>query len=154
MLLGLSSILLRINSAIQMSIVNQQYARAQAMSLSLNSPNYPSLRFAPNFVANQINTMLIGVSDNVATGSYIPKASVQTIARRRGLGSQEEKREPNLRGDVRVRTTVSLCTQSWVLSDGKPLLTYRVNGQTAVATSVFNLNESSKFEFCKGSSTL
>ena len=38
LLVGLAVVLIRVNSAIQMSIVNQQYARAQTLNLTYNSP--------------------------------------------------------------------------------------------------------------------
>ncbi len=150
MLLGLSTVLLRVNSAMQMSIVNQQYARAQALGLADHSSNYPSLRFTGNFVGNKLNQMLIGVSDNIAGPNYVPKASVQTVARKPGLGSLEEKREPTLRGDVRIRTSVLLCTQSYVLADGTPLMTFQLGGSGARPANISTLNESSHFEYCKG----
>src|SRR5688500_8394742 len=81
MLIGFCIMLMRVNMAIQISIVNQQYARAQTLFLTFNSPHYPSLeRQVQDLTPNSMNQMLLGVSDNVAVAGYTPKAPVQLIA--------------------------------------------------------------------------
>src|SRR4051812_29317262 len=60
-------VMVKVNMAIQVSIVNQQYARAQALWLAFNSPVYPELRHrVKNFqTGNKMaNQMIIGVSQN------------------------------------------------------------------------------------------
>lgn len=122
MLVGITFMMVRVSSAIQVSIVNQQYARAQALWLAFNSPIYPALKFRVNsdgaqdiFVEAGVNQMIIGVSGNLApdSGDYAPEASTQLIVRpgQTDVGSNEPSAEPNERGNIRVRTTVSLCTQ-------------------------------------------
>jgi hypothetical protein len=130
-LVALVMILVQVNTAIQISIVNQKYARAQALSLAFNSPFYPA-RLAGNLtpglglrelVGKAYNRMIIGVSDNSPDseegggGSFSPKAVVQSVARSEAtsLGAGPDKEEPDRRSQVRVRTTVSLCTHSWVI---------------------------------------
>ena len=67
MLVGLVLILVRINTAIQVSIVNQQYARSHALWLNFNSAVYPQLALREgHLTANNDNQMVIGVSDNTA----------------------------------------------------------------------------------------
>src|SRR4051812_43761116 len=60
-------VLVRVNSAIQVSIVNQQYARAQALWLAFNSPVFPELRHrVKDFQSGSkmSNQMVIGVAQN------------------------------------------------------------------------------------------
>lgn len=112
-LVGMAAFLIKVQTAIQVSIVNQQYARAQALFLTYNSPVYPELRLRSKFPDDQM--MYLGVSDNVAPrdseGDYIPEASTQKLVRPgQSLGNNEDKREDvNQRGQIRIRTTVSLC---------------------------------------------
>jgi len=75
-LLGLVALMTRVNTAIQASLVYQQYARAQTTFLTFNSPVYPSLRLqASELNGKNYNQMTIGVSDNLITGdSNLPLA--------------------------------------------------------------------------------
>src|SRR5947209_8462468 len=91
-MVALTMMLVKVNTAIQVSIVNQQYARAQALWLTFNSPIYPALvsRMA-NFLPRAFNQMIIGVSDNLAVPTgYEPKAMEQKINRTRGPAGSEE----------------------------------------------------------------
>lgn len=103
--------LVKVNSAIQVSIVNQQYARGQALFLTYNSPNYPELRLAPS---SQSDEVTMGISDNLAEDGYTPDATVVSIVRpaRAGELADDERAgaEPGLRGRIRVRNSVTLCT--------------------------------------------
>ncbi len=123
MLIGMVMILIRLNTAIQMSLVNQQYSRAQALFLAYNSPFYPELEKQENLVGKSTNQLMVGVSDNPATPNYFPKASVQLIGRnRKSAGSNAPQEEPPLRSLVRVRNSVTLCTRSYFLGSGQPIL--------------------------------
>jgi len=64
--------------------------------------------------------MHVGVSENLAVAGYIPTASTQVIARKKALsgGEGEAQSEPEKRGEVRVRNSVSLCTPSFSLGSG------------------------------------
>ena len=97
MLIGMTIILIRVNTAIQISIVDQQYARAQVLFLAFNSPFYPALdKQSSQLVANGTSQMMVGVSDNPAGASnYSPKATVQLIARSKAnSGSDSPQEEP------------------------------------------------------------
>src|SRR4051812_13549629 len=92
--IGITVFLIRTNSAIQMSIVDQQYARAQTTWLTFNSPVFPELRLQLGaFVVPGYNQMVLGVSDNVAPNpdedEYSPKSSEQNIAPNRKVAAQE-----------------------------------------------------------------
>lgn len=122
-MIGLAILMVRVNTAIQISIVDQKYARAQALFLAYNSPHYPekgAKRFSmADFGFNQL---LLGVSGNLDTNgqsSYVPEATVQSVARDPKSpaalsASNEEQTEPSTtRSNVRVRNTVTLCTQNF-----------------------------------------
>lgn len=119
-LFGFVTLMVRVNTAIQMSIVNQKYARSQALWLSFNSPQYPEKRFhEPQFIRLNQSRMIIGVSDNQALPSYAPYPPVFRITRNPALtiGSDDGSTEPTTaqgRGRVRVRTTVSMCSPDFL----------------------------------------
>lgn len=126
MLTGLTLIMYKINTVMQMSIVNQQYARAQALWLAFNSPIFPEKRLQYKEASKGYNQMFVGVSGNVAPDpdededpSYIPEAATFTINRKgQQQGSDENQSEPDTRTKIRIRTTVTLCSQStWVGKD-------------------------------------
>ncbi len=158
-LIGMTVILTKINTAIQISIVNQQYARAQTHFLTYNSPYYPTLRKQQRLIETSSNQLVVGVSDNAAGGSdtkYVPKATVQSIARsRRVVGSDAAKEEPTQRAKVRIRNTVTLCTQTLTVptrSGTAPLLQVASAGGAMMnAVGVSNLNESTVFSNMCGS---
>lgn len=109
--------LIKVNTAIQMSVVNQQYARSQALFLAFNSPVYPERRFregpGSTFEERGVDEMVLGVSDNVAEPNYEPEASTQEIVRLgKDIGNDEPQSEDaRKRGKIRIRNTVSMCTQ-------------------------------------------
>ncbi|MEK7689516.1 MAG: hypothetical protein AAB425_00690, partial [Bdellovibrionota bacterium] len=93
LMVGLSVMMVKVNSAIQVAINNQQYARAHALWLTFGSSVYPERKFryntdeSPKDTFVGFNQMVVGVSDNVAPDResgdpYVPEATVQTIARR------------------------------------------------------------------------
>jgi hypothetical protein len=126
-LFGLALIMIKINTAIQISIVNQQYARAQGLFLTFNSPTYPELRFRygdeRSLVSRGFNQLVLGVSqeggsEDLPADQLTAVATTQSIVRnKRRIGSNQVQAEPNDRGVVRVRTIVSLCTQSNIVND-------------------------------------
>lgn len=134
-LLALVVLVVKIHTAIQISIVNQKYARGRTLFLTYNSPVYParlgSRDLGPNGLATtelinkHYNRMVIGVSALTVSaeedfGSLTPRALTQLVARSRATatGSNEDKSEPERRSLVRIRTTVALCTPSWVIRMG------------------------------------
>lgn len=115
-MLGIVAILIKVNMAIQMAIVDQQYARGQTFFLSYNNAYYPELRFKDR---KELDYMALGVANNLAPRvgsqkSYLPEASVQNITRtiNSDVGNDDPHAEPNDRGKVRIRNSVGLCTHS------------------------------------------
>jgi hypothetical protein len=149
-------VLLRTNSAIQVSINNQQYARAQALWLAFNSPVYPELRHrVKNFQlgSKMANQMVIGVSQNSFPDEgdqvYQPEATIQNISRKpAGAGGSDEPQiEPDARAKVRVRTTVSLCTQPNVAGGGALLPLTPSDPFTPTAS--WNLRDDVRIDYCR-----
>ncbi len=121
-LMGLVALMIKVNMAMQISIVNQQYARAHIHWLTFNSAIYPAIsQRNVNFTPLGYNQMVIGVAGNPApeesSESYRPIASTQNITRdpKNKNVTDEERAEPSERAKVRVRNTVALCTQSNVI---------------------------------------
>ncbi|MCC7441635.1 MAG: hypothetical protein IT285_08380 [Bdellovibrionales bacterium] len=155
LMIGLSTLMVRVNTVIQVSIANQKYARAQAFFLTYNSPYYPELRLRQRLVNQESNEMIIGVSDKIAPKSedqaeYDPDPIIVPIVSASSLAG--ESQEPELppeggkRGRVRVRTTVTLCTQVNVVETGDGFVPYDGSSmltETPVAGQV-------TFPFCRG----
>lgn len=160
MMVGLVVILVKVNTTIQMSINNQQYARAQTLFMAYNSPVYPSLvQRESNLIPKKYNQMVVGVSENstdVAGNDILPKAATNYIARKKGAPDSEEKNPPGgRRALVRVRDTVTLCTQSSLVTSGGNLVPVLklapVGADDFRADGPFNLGEggsSSAFSYC------
>lgn len=117
---GLAVILVRVNTAIQVSIVSQQHARAQTLHLTMNSSTYPRLSQEADMAGLKNNQMVLGISDNLIRSGTInkPEATRQVITRRARGTPEPGDQEPDQTPVVRVRTTVSLCTQSNVIRVG------------------------------------
>ena len=119
-LMGSGMILMRLNTSIQMSIVDQKYARAQALFLPHNSPYYPKIMRQADLFNKKSNQMVLGVSDNNKKSdsdgedSYVPVASSYRIARNAAAAGPDgpPQEEPVKRGKVRIRNTISLCTHT------------------------------------------
>jgi hypothetical protein len=148
MLFGMVIILTRVNTAIQISIVNQQYARAQTLFLAFNSPIYPSLDHQVlDLIAKSTNQMIVGVSDNPpgASKSYTPQATVQHISRKKSVPAPDTpNEEPTIRAKVRIRNTVTLCTPTFFLKQQGGAVTeiLRVGGNPLRPLTPVQLNES------------
>ena len=116
LLAAISMMLIKVNTVIQVSIVNQQYARAQALSLTYHNSIYPRISLQSTSVLSpeEMSQMIMGVSDNLSSDeNFFPEATTQSITRPGQPTGQDDPQElrPRRRGNVRVRTTVSLCTQ-------------------------------------------
>jgi hypothetical protein len=159
MMIGLIAIMSRVNTAIQASIVDQQYARMQTLWLTFNSPVYPKLGLqASQLNQKNYNQMMVGVSDNEITAAASqPVASTTMITRTPALaagGNNDSQQEPPSRANVRIRNTVTLCTQANLVG-GTPILNISVqNGSsnlpTVTVAGAYNLPEDSKFDYCRG----
>lgn len=162
LLLGMTLIVYRANTAIQTGIVNQQYARMQAHFLAFNSPHYPDLGFqVRNIAAQNMGVFHMGISQSTFAPDdemfdKVPTAPIVDIARSSTApgGDDEAQTEPTRRTKVRVRSSVSFCTQ--VLHNrGRPILALEPNVNRTyhttkpVAGAKYNLDESTQFEFCK-----
>jgi len=145
-MVGLTVLLVRVNTVIQVSLVNQKYARAQILFLTMNSSEYPTLenRFASDGMYDlESNEMIVGVSNKVAPDAgedYPPDPIIYKITRPGGPGGDDSEPEPDRRDKIRVRNTVSLCTQ---------LNFVKVNG-TKVPYDGRPVTGNAQFEFCKG----
>ncbi len=147
-LIGLVVVMVRSNTVIQMSIVNQKYTRAQALWLTFNSPHYPRLSFRQagspedQFVQYGYNRMIIGMADqDVSETGGKAVASTQVVARDAKLvGDGPSQTEPLDRAKVRVRTTVALCTQTNAI----------VTRQGLRPVTADNIGENTVFDFCRG----
>ncbi len=116
LLVGLCSLLIHVNSAIQVSIVNQQYARGWAIYLAMNSPYFPVWEEKESFLlagGANANQVVLGVSDTVLKGSKgTPVASVQQVARsaRQAPANKPQNEDDREMAWVRARNSVTLCT--------------------------------------------
>lgn len=109
-----TTLLIKVNTTTQLSIVNQQYARAQVLFLAYNSPEYPELRLRQTRRPQDV--LYLGVSENLPSdrlneGKYVPEAPSFKITRPSApIGNNDEKTEPEIRGIIRARNNVALCT--------------------------------------------
>ena len=137
LLVGMSALLVKLNTAIQMGIVNQQYARYQALRLTFNSPFYPAIvqggGAGPRIrlIKQQENQMVVGVSNNADSGSgdYSPIATQQMIIRKPSLfhPNAPQDESATTMGWVRIRNSVTLCTQSFTYANGGSILSEGTN---------------------------
>ncbi len=153
-LVGLIVVMVRTNTVIQMSIVNQKYARAQALWLTFNSPYYPRLSFRKpkdacgdfdsndQFIRYGFNRMVIGMADQPVddTGGKANAVTQSVVRDSSTAGDGPSQSEPIDRAKVRVRTTVALCTQTNAI----------VTSQGLCAVTANNIGEKTVFDFCKG----
>ncbi len=146
---GMLYLMVRVSSAIQVSIVNQKYSRQRLLEIAGNSPHYPSVGRAQAVLIPQgDNRLTVGVSEESTqsiSGGFQPSAPTQLIVRstRRAEGASDRAgEEPARRANVRIRNTVELCTPILATSTGgaqrRPL---------AIALSESTLRQVS---FCSG----
>jgi hypothetical protein len=147
MMVGLVILTYRIDMAIQVSINNQQYARAQALFLTFNSPIYPERKENRARQLSGVNRMVIGVSDNTPSSSegdnYQPAATEVRVTRKPSSDHGPTQEEPDERAFVRIRDTVSLCTQSNMIQGASGLIELKPD------TLVEGFTPSS-YDYCKG----
>lgn len=156
LLLGLTVITVRVNTAIQSSIVNQKYARAQTLFLTFNSPHYPERDVSGGktgirdfLAAKGVNQMVVGVSETAPPdgGAFKPDAPSFKVNRTQATASADADpgSDPDETSKVLIRNTVTLCTE-----------TLAIQGENGVVPfSLLNENFSGKSiaqNFCKGHS--
>jgi len=123
--LGFVWILFQVNTAIQVSINNQQHSRGQMLHLAFNSPIFPELKFrvAPaGMVENKTDLFIAGTSaEHVEDGTSTVLATVVSVARdaKKVLGESTQSLPVGVRTNVRVRDTVAMCTQRNLAVAGK-----------------------------------
>jgi Flp pilus assembly protein TadG len=148
LLIGLSLIMIRVNESIQMSIVAQRYVRSQVLFLAQNSPEYPRRDLARALTAANRNQVIMGLREQPALDGEVkeePKASTNMISRSKSTSINDltsgTAEEPAKRSNVRIRNTVSLCTQSYfVNAQGGP--------KPLSADTLVEPFKSSQFEYC------
>ena len=156
LMMGLVVLMIRVNTTIQMSIVNQQYVRAQTLALTYNSPVYP--RLEQRFINTEpSNEMVMGMSFKQITdgtdfveGNKQADAPIGLVAKKGG--GDDPQSEPDQRSKVRVRTSTTLCTQINTLRDKtgalNPIVNISAKNGTYVANSNFTLGEGVVFDYC------
>ncbi len=126
-IVGLIVVLVRINTVIQVSIVNQQYARARALDMAYNNPYYPSAKMQTVGKMNEgYHQVVIGMTNKLIedAGETPPPepTRVAIIRKAKGAPKKNDDVEPDQTPVVPVRTTVTLCAPSRALvSKGKPV---------------------------------
>ncbi len=157
LMIGITLMMLKINMAIQVSIGNQKYSRMQAHHLTFNSPYYPqtSASSQGNRRAPGMHRLVVGVGEDAVTGAKSrPKAVEVFVARNRQIASKSSdlgSAEPDSRANVRVRTTVALCTFSNRLGSGKPS-TVSSEWVALDGSANGNPDQGKVFKFCDGGS--
>lgn len=160
LMVGLMILMVKVNTAIQVSIVNQQYVRAQLLFFSYNSATYPRLKtrveglypFSYNQVLMGMSNKRISDGDEYQGSNKIPDAVEIGLTRKKG-GSDEAQVEPEFRSHVRIRTTATLCTQSNVIrSPGGnywPIVELGSENTGYAALSLNRLSEGAVFDYCR-----
>ncbi len=144
-------IMIKVNIAMQAGIVNQQYSRAQILFLAFNHPFYPEAKYQTSQINYQMNQMVIGVSKkSFADGNtQPPDAQIEGIVRSKiDVGSNEAQKEPDARGFVRIRNTITLCTQTYWLGN---LPMKSMGGPPQFLVASYNINNSTNFSYICGS---
>ncbi len=128
-------LMIRVNTAIQMSVVDQKYARAQVLFLAGNSPEYPlRASVVQNLASDGMNQLVVGVSEdrpNESSGGEFGDTAASTyyIGRRPGgMGEDPDTGDSiSKRVTIRVRNTVTLCTPQLSFG-GKPAFDFKSSG--------------------------
>jgi hypothetical protein len=159
LMLALTVLLVRVNTSIQMSIVNQKYTRGQAQWFVFISPIYPQ-RVSPdgqdfrksNFIDPNYNQMIIGVSEEPPSeaNQYNISASTQMVVRNPTLSQPSpEQSEADQLSIVRIRNTLSLCTQSNVIQGSRGPVTAGLEGAKLAKPSIAEGITQASFLLCQ-----
>lgn len=144
-------VLFKINMVIQVSIVNQQYTRTQALFLVQNHSTYPRRDRMLRFADAGIQQIVTGLSDNKPTTGpasiisdvlYQPESTKLNIAPQVTVDNNittPDNKEPAQTFVIRVRTTVTLCTPVFFVGPGDPIIPF--DGPSP-------LNDLSNLDFC------
>lgn len=124
--IGIFVLMLKVNAATQISIVNQKYTRSTLLFMTFNHPwlvkrSIPVVGGGTSFgtenavSAQGYNRLTMGLSEEVNTGgNYVPSATTLLIARNDKVikgktKDSDEKTEPTDRAYVRIRNTTTIC---------------------------------------------
>ncbi|MDR3607403.1 MAG: hypothetical protein P4M08_08485 [Oligoflexia bacterium] len=126
LMVGLAVLMIRVNTVIQMGIVNQQYVRAQTLYVSDNAADYPQ---RPGFISvlassqyNQLVVAMVEPQELAGDPATSPPATTYRIAPKTLNGfNNNDQTEAALRGVLRIRSTVTLCIPTLVSSSGTPV---------------------------------
>ena len=149
--IGIFFLMLRLNSATQISIVNQKYARTTTLRLTYNHPWF--VKFSPvGTTSNGVNAAryhreTIGISDEFTDGNRRPIATSFLITRTPASARGETKdanaqSEPAERAFVRIRNTVTLCLP-WSFDSRKQSIVANYPGGR-------ELDNNDEFNICDG----
>lgn len=117
---GFIWVFFQVNTAIQVSINNQQHSRAQMLHLTFNSPIFPELKFREDPMTGMIASgnpeqFTAGTSDELVDAANPSTITPTIISLARD--PSKEKGESNQswpgteRTNIRIRDTVTICTQ-------------------------------------------
>lgn len=152
LLVALTMLMIRVNTAIQMDIVNEQWVREMALYISGNGANYPRRpgiidQLAPlgyNQLVIGMASTYVSSSDGEGDGSNgAVDAPVYNIAGSKILGSDAPQEEPDNRSRIRIRSTVTLCLplitvgSSPVFNNSSGTLAYNLPDSPAAYANVF-----------------
>jgi hypothetical protein len=152
LLLTILMLIVRVNTVIQMSIVDQKYAREQVLFISGNSPDYPLRANIVTVLAKSgMNQLVVGVSENKPADAdggegTDTTASTYYIGRKPGLAeSQDSGDDITARATIRVRNTVTLCLPM-ISFGGTPAFDFNPSGG---GQSKYNLPDDPRaWKFC------
>jgi hypothetical protein len=126
LMLGLVMLMIRVNTYIQMGVVNQQYARAQTLFVSGNGAEYPQRPLViTNLAKARYNQFVVAISDNEQSLDADPNTpqlatTYHIVPPGAPVGNDNAQTEATQRGNLRVRSSVTLCLPMLV-SGGTPL---------------------------------
>ncbi|MBU6374419.1 MAG: hypothetical protein KGQ59_00325 [Bdellovibrionales bacterium] len=116
LIVGMLVLLIRVNSAIQVSIVNQKYSRQRLFELIANNSTYPSEERGKRLMERKQHRLVVGVSeestdDGKGEADYSAPTEWITRSKKAALGASTQAQvEPERRAEVRIRNTVEICT--------------------------------------------
>jgi hypothetical protein len=155
LLIAVLTLIIRTNTVIQMSIVDQKYARAQTLTIAGNAAEYPLRAGIVSYLGkNGMNQLIVGVSEHHLEsgsdggGGQSATASTYYIGRRPAMQEDTEAGEVDHRLTIRVRNTVTLCLPT-ISVGGKPAFDFNPNGPSG---GTYNYPEDPKaWQFCSSS---
>jgi competence protein ComGC len=153
LLMAILMMIIRVNTVIQMSIVDQKYARAQTLYIAGNAAEYPlRAHIVDELGRSGMNQLVVGVSEDPPSDADgesdgATAASSYYIGRRPGgMGEMTDAGDDiTRRTNIRVRNTVTICLPPISIA-GKAAFEFRVGDGS---NPQYNLPEDPKaWKFC------